>query len=143
MDLTDAAPRLVQSYSGGMIRRLEIAQSTLHRPKVLFLDEPTVGLDPLARHTVWEHVARLNVEFGTTIVVTTHYMEEAEALCDRLAILHRGAMAIVDTPEGLKARIGPGATLDQAFAQFTGGSPEQEGSYVEISRTRRAAGRLG
>jgi ABC-2 type transport system ATP-binding protein len=143
MDLTDAAPRLVQSYSGGMIRRLEIAQSTLHRPKVLFLDEPTVGLDPLARHTVWEHVARLNIEFGTTIVVTTHYMEEAEALCDRLAILHRGAMAIVDTPDGLKTRIGPGATLDQAFAQFTGGSPEQEGSYVEISRTRRAAGRLG
>ncbi len=143
MDLTEVAPRLVRSYSGGMIRRLEIAQSTLHRPKVLFLDEPTVGLDPLARHTVWEHIARLNAEFGTTVVVTTHYMDEAEVLCDHLAILHQGALAAVDTPEALKARIGPDATLDDAFAHFTGGSPEQEGSYAETSRTRRAASRLG
>ena len=143
MDLTGVAHSLVQSYSGGMIRRLEIAQSTLHRPKVLFLDEPTVGLDPLARHTVWEHVARLNAEFGTTVVVTTHYMDEAEALCDRVAVMHRGALAIVDSPDGLKARIGPDATLDDAFAQFTGGSPEQETSYVETSRVRRAAHRLG
>jgi ABC-2 type transport system ATP-binding protein len=143
MDLTDVAHRLVQSYSGGMIRRLEIAQSTLHRPQVLFLDEPTVGLDPLARHTVWEHVARLNADSGTTVVLTTHYMDEAEALCDRVAVLHRGTLAAVDSPEGLKARIGPDATLDDAFAQFTGGSPEQETSYVETSRTRRAARRLG
>ncbi len=143
MDLTDVAHRLVQSYSGGMIRRLEIAQSTLHRPKVIFLDEPTVGLDPLARHTVWEHVARLNAEYGTTVVLTTHYMDEAEALCDRVAIMHRGALVVVDAPDGLKARIGPDATLDAAFTHFTGGSPEQETSYVETSRTRRAARRLG
>ena len=143
MDLSDVAHQLVQSYSGGMIRRLEIAQSTLHRPKVLFLDEPTVGLDPLARHTVWEHVARLNTESGTTVVVTTHYMDEVEALCDRVAMLHQGALAAIDSPDGFKARIGPDATLDDAFAHFTGGSPEQETSYVEASRTRRAASRLG
>jgi ABC-2 type transport system ATP-binding protein len=143
MGLTDAADRLVSHYSGGMIRRLEIAQSTLHRPKVLFLDEPTVGLDPLARHAVWEHVIRLNADFRSTIVVTTHYMDEAEALCDRVAILHRGELAVVDTPDGLKARVGADATLEDAFAHFTGDSPEPEGTYVETSRTRKAAGRLG
>ena len=143
MDLTDSAHRLVKSYSGGMIRRLEIAQSTLHRPSVLFLDEPTVGLDPLARQAVWAHVLRLNAELRNTVVITTHYMEEAEALCHRVAIMHQGELAAVDTPEGLKARVGPGSTLADAFAHFTGGAPEHEDTYVEISRTRKAAGRLG
>lgn len=143
MDLTDVAHHLVQSYSGGMIRRLEIAQSALHRPKVLFLDEPTIGLDPLARRTVWEHVTRLNTEFGSTIVVTTHYMDEAEALCRRVAIMHRGRLAAVDTPDGLKGRVHPGATLDEAFALFTGDSIEHEGTYVHTARTRQAASRLG
>jgi len=143
MDLSEAADRMVRSYSGGMIRRLEIAQSTLHRPRVLFLDEPTVGLDPLARHAVWKHVARLNAESGTTVVLTTHYMDEAEALCDRLGVMYRGALAAVDSPAGLKSRLGPEATLDDAFTQFTGGAPEGEGSYVEISRVRGTAGRLG
>jgi len=142
MDLAEAAGRLVRGYSGGMIRRLEIAQSTLHRPKVLFLDEPTTGLDPLARHAVWEHVRRLNRELGTTVVVTTHYMEEAEALCARLAILHGGRLAALDTPQGLKARVGPQATLDEAFALFTGGA-EHDSRYAEVSRNRSAAGRLG
>jgi len=142
MDLADAAPRLVRSYSGGMIRRLEIAQSTLHRPKVLFLDEPTVGLDPLARHAVWEHVRRLNRELGTTVVVTTHYMEEAEALCHRLAIMHGGALAAVDTPQALKALAGPQATLDDAFALFTGGA-EREAGYAAVSKDRATADRLG
>src|SRR5579859_8165545 len=76
MNLLDAADRLVNTYSGGMIRRLEIAQATLHRPQVLFLDEPTVGLDPLARETVWDHLEQLRAERGTTIFLTTHYMEE-------------------------------------------------------------------
>jgi len=143
MGLEDAARRMVRSYSGGMIRRLEIAQSTLHRPQVLFLDEPTVGLDPLARHTVWEHVKRLNAERGTTVVVTTHYMEEAEALCGRIAIMHRGALAACDSPQSLKRRTGPGATLDDAFARFTGDSPEQEAGYADTSATRKAASRLG
>jgi len=142
MDLSEAAGRLVRAYSGGMIRRLEIAQSTLHRPKVLFLDEPTVGLDPLARHAVWQHVGRLNRELGTTVVITTHYMDEAEALCGRLAIMHGGRLAAVDTPQGLKARVGPQATLDEAFARFTGGA-EHEAAYAAVSRERSAAGRLG
>jgi ABC-2 type transport system ATP-binding protein len=90
MGLGDAADKLVREYSGGMIRRLEIAQSTLHRPRVLFLDEPTVGLDPLARQAVWEHVEDLRDNYGTTIFLTTHYMEEADSLCHRVAIMHAG-----------------------------------------------------
>ena len=82
MGLTDAAEKLVRTYSGGMIRRLEIAQSTLHRPRVLFLDEPTVGLDPLARSAVWEQLLRLRDVYGTTIFLTTHAMDEADQLCD-------------------------------------------------------------
>jgi ABC-2 type transport system ATP-binding protein len=77
MGLSDAADKMVRSYSGGMIRRLEIAQSMLHRPRVLFLDEPTIGLDPLARQAVWSHVNSLRTDFGTTIFLTTHFMEEA------------------------------------------------------------------
>jgi ABC-2 type transport system ATP-binding protein len=144
MDLEESADRLVGTYSGGMIRRLEIAQSTLHRPKVLFLDEPTVGLDPLARHAVWDHLKRLNATFGSTIVVTTHYMEEAEALCGRVGIMHRGTLAAVDSPRALRVALGPNATLDDAFAHFTESSPEQEeGRYADTSSTRRTAGRLG
>ena len=142
MDLAGAAGRLVRHYSGGMIRRLEIAQSTLHRPKVLFLDEPTVGLDPLARHTVWQHLRRLNRDAGTTVVLTTHYMDEAEALCGRLAILHQGRLAALGPAEELKARAGAGATLDEAFAHFTGGAERGTG-YAGTAETRRTAGRLG
>ena len=89
MDLGDAASHVVKQYSGGMIRRLEIAQSLLHRPAVLFMDEPTVGLDPVARAAVWRHIHDIRARFGTTLFVTTHYMEEAEDQCDRMAILHR------------------------------------------------------
>jgi len=142
MGLAESAHKLVRSYSGGMIRRLEIAQSTLHRPKVLFLDEPTIGLDPVAREAVWDHILRLNAEGGTTMVVTTHYMEEAEALCHRVGIMHLGRLIALDTPDRLKAQVGA-ATLDEAFARFTGGAAERDAGYVETSRTRRAAGRLG
>src|SRR5579885_3247350 len=113
MGLSDASERLVKQYSGGMIRRLEIAQSMLHRPRVLFLDEPTVGLDPLARKAVWERIEQLRSNYGTTIFVTTHLMEEADSLCNRVAIMHRGKVAVVGTPEDLKASIGLAeATLD-------------------------------
>ena len=87
MGLEDSAGRLVREYSGGMIRRLEIAQSMLHRPQVLFLDEPTVGLDPIARNSVWERLRQLQAELGTTVFLTTHVMEEADALCQQIAIL--------------------------------------------------------
>jgi ABC-2 type transport system ATP-binding protein len=143
MDLEDAAGRLVRGYSGGMIRRLEIAQSTLHRPRVLFLDEPTVGLDPLARRAVWEHVRRLNDSLGTTVVLTTHYMDEAEELCARLAILENGRLSALGSPRELKARVGPSATLDDAFAHFTGGRIEHEGRYGDTALARQTAGRLG
>lgn len=144
MGLTDSADKLVRTYSGGMIRRLEIAQSTLHRPRVLFLDEPTVGLDPLARQAVWEHLERLRVEYGATIFLTTHYMEEAEHLCRRVAIMHLGRVAALGTPADLKASLGGnGITLDEVFAHYTGAELETGGSYRETTRTRRTAQRLG
>lgn len=142
--LTDVAAKLVREYSGGMIRRLEIAQSTLHRPPVLFLDEPTVGLDPIARKAVWEHITRLRAEFGTTIFLTTHYMEEAESLCTRVAIIHRGKIVIDDSPEHLKLSLNKSqATLGDVFAHYAGDTLESGGSYRETSRGRRAAKRLG
>ena len=136
MDLADAADKLVKSYSGGMIRRLEIAQSTLHRPKVLFLDEPTVGLDPLARHAVWNELEQLRERSGSTILVTTHYMDEAERLCDRVAILNRGRLAALGSPQELRARLGEGSTLDDVFERFTGEALEAGAGYLETSRTR-------
>jgi ABC-2 type transport system ATP-binding protein len=145
MGLADAADQLVRNYSGGMIRRLEIALSMLHRPRLLFLDEPTVGLDPLARKAVWEHIGQLRDDYGTTILLTTHYMEEADSLCGRVAIMHRGKVGAIGTPAELKASIGgDGATLDDVFAYYSGDSLEDSGgSYRETSRTRRTARRLG
>lgn len=144
MGLTDAADKLVRQYSGGMIRRLEIAQSTLHRPRLLFLDEPTVGLDPLARKAVWEHIERLRAEYNTTIFLTTHYMEEADSLCSRLAIMHLGRVVVVDTPDRLKSSLGDDhATLGDVFIHFAGDTLESGGSYREASRGRRTARRLG
>jgi ABC-2 type transport system ATP-binding protein len=144
MGLQDAADTLVRKYSGGMIRRLEIAQSMLHRPEMLFLDEPTLGLDPVARRTVWEHLTKLREDFKTTIMMTTHYMDEADELCNRIAIMHVGKVVAIGTPAMLKASIGKeGATLDDVFTHYTGGSLESVGGYRETSRIRRAAHRLG
>jgi ABC-2 type transport system ATP-binding protein len=127
-----------------MIRRLEIAQSTLHRPQVLFLDEPTLGLDPGARRLVWEHIGRLRSEFGTTILLTTHQMEEAETLCSRLAIMHHGVVVATGTPAELKAAAGgDGVSLDEVFIHFTGDRLESGGSYRETNRTRKVVRRLG
>ena len=144
MGLQDAAERLVRQYSGGMIRRLEIAQSILHHPPVLFLDEPTVGLDPLARNAVWEMVTQLRIDYGTTIFLTTHFMEEADNLCDRVAIMHQGRVITIGTPADLKASLGKsGATLDDVFIHYTGDQLTSGGSYRETSRTRRTTQRLG
>lgn len=142
--LSKAGNKLVREYSGGMIRRLEIAQSTLHRPRLLFMDEPTLGLDPLARHAVWEHIERLRQTYGTTIIMTTHYMDEAETLCSRIAIMHLGRIVAIGTPESLKQSIGNAqATLDDVFVHYAGGSLETGGSYLETSRERRIGKRLG
>ncbi len=146
MGLGHVGDRMVRTYSGGMIRRLEIAQSVLHRPRVLFLDEPTVGLDPLARQAVWEYVSRLCCDFDMTVILTTHYMEEADHLCGRVAIMHEGKTAVVGSPSELKASISDGdgeATLDEVFAHYTGGNLESGGNYRETSRARRVARRLG
>ena len=144
MGLADAGDRMVRTYSGGMIRRLETAQAMLHRPRVLFLDEPTVGLDPTARRAVWEHILDLRDQFGTTIILTTHYMEEADSLCHRVAIMHLGKVAAIGTPSELKAAIGgDGATLDDVFTHFTGDELESGGTYRDTARARRTARRLG
>ena len=144
MGLADAAQKLVGTYSGGMIRRLEIAQSMLHRPKVLFLDEPTVGLDPVAREAVWEHIARLRAGFGMTILLTTHYMDEAAQLCARLGIMRRGKLVALGSLQELRAGSGDGdATLDALFAHYTEDLSEGEGQYVDTASTRNVARRLG
>jgi ABC-2 type transport system ATP-binding protein len=117
--LADAASQLVQHYSGGMIRRLEVAQALLHQPRVLFLDEPTVGLDPVARPAIWDHLTRLRGETDMSILITTHSMEEADALCTRIGIMHRGNIVALDTPERLKASIGnENATLSDVFVYY-------------------------
>ena len=144
MGLTDAGDRLVRQYSGGMIRRLEIAQSMLHQPRVLFLDEPTGGLDPIARNAVWDHLLHLRDRYGTTVIFTTHLMEEADLFCSRLAIMHRGKVVASDTPAALKAGIGtPDATLDDVFIRFAGDALDEGDSFRETARLRRAAHRLG
>lgn len=139
MGLAEARDRLVRTYSGGMIRRLEIAQSTLHRPSVLFMDEPTVGLDPTARHAVWEHVRHLRAGQGAAIFITTHAMDEADALCDRIAVLHAGRVAAVGAPAELKARVGQGASLDDVFQTLTGAAIESGGNYRDVRQARRSA----
>ncbi len=139
MGLSDVRDRLVRNYSGGMIRRLEIAQSTLHRPAVLFMDEPTVGLDPTGRRAVWDHVRALRSDLEAAIVITTHQMDEAEELCDRVAVLHAGKIEGLGTPAELRAKLGPTATLDDVFAALTGGEIEAGGGYRDVRETRRSA----
>ena len=143
MGLADVGNRLVSTYSGGMIRRLEVAQAMLHHPTVLFLDEPTVGLDPTARESVWEHVRDLGQREGTTILMTTHYMDEADELCDRLAVMHLGRVAALGTPAELKAQIGPHASLDDVFKRFTGSDIDSGGTFRDVARTRRTTTRVG
>ena len=142
MGLSEFGDKMVRTYSGGMIRRLEIAQSTLHHPKVLFLDEPTIGLDPLARRAVWEMMTKLRQDHGTTIFLTTHLMDEADALCDRIGIMHKGKLVALGSPKELKERAGA-TTLDEAFIRLTGDLIETGGNYRDIQRERQTARRLG
>jgi ABC-type multidrug transport system ATPase subunit len=130
MRLSDAAGRLVNRYSGGMIRRLEIAQSTVPRPRVLFLDEPTVGLDPLGRKAGWQHILEPRDSHTTTIFFTTHLMEEADTVCGRVAIMHLGKVAAIGTPADRKASLGTtGAILDDVFIHCAGDTLESGGNY--------------
>ncbi|MCZ7372359.1 MAG: ATP-binding cassette domain-containing protein [Candidatus Methanoperedens sp.] len=106
VELTERADAIVKTYSGGMMRRLEIARGLMHHPHVLFLDEPTLGLDPQTRNHIWEYIKTLNRDEGVTIVLTTHYMEEADHLCNRIAIIDHGEIVVLDTPEALKNMLG-------------------------------------
>ncbi|MGD0839925.1 MAG: ATP-binding cassette domain-containing protein [Candidatus Acidiferrales bacterium] len=117
VDLSKFADKLVGTYSGGMRRRLEIARGLVHSPKILFLDEPTTGLDPVSRAGVWEMINNLKAQENLTILLTTHYMDEADKLCERIAIVDHGQMAALDTPSRLKDSV-PGA--DVVEAEFTG-----------------------
>jgi ABC-2 type transport system ATP-binding protein len=146
MGLDDVRDRLVSTYSGGMVRRLELAQALVNRPALLVLDEPTIGLDPLARGDVWARVQELREETGMTVLLTTHYMEEADTLCERVALMHHGRIRSAGTPTELKARLGPGATLDDVFRRDVGTAIEDEemtGGGRDVRRTRRTAQRLG
>jgi len=142
MELADAQHKMVRHYSGGMIRRLEIAQSMLHRPQVLFLDEPTVGLDPSARHSVWQRILQLRKEFGTTVLMTTHDMGEADYLCDQVAFLHRGVLLAKGTPAELKQALGSSASLDDVFIHYAGVSVTEGGDLRDVAQTRLTARRL-
>jgi ABC-2 type transport system ATP-binding protein len=111
---------------------------------MLFLDEPTLGLDPLARRMVWSHIEKLRADYGTTVLLTTHFMDEADSLCDRVAIMHLGKVVVIGTPAELKASLnGNGKTMDDVFVHYAGGTSELEGDYGETRRTRLTARRLG
>ncbi|MCX4426967.1 ABC transporter ATP-binding protein [Streptomyces mirabilis] len=153
VDLTDAADRLAKTYSGGMVRRLELAQALVSAPRLLILDEPTIGLDPIARTSVWEHINAVRAATGMTVLVTTHYMDEADQYCDRVALMHRGRVRALGTPDelrrGLGERRGAGKngelpTLEDVFRDIAGsGLDEQSGDFSDVRSTRRTASRVG
>lgn len=142
--LTQHAKRRVTAFSGGMQRRLDLAVSLIHEPDVLFLDEPTTGLDPQSRQELWTILRRLCREKGLTVVMSTHYMDEADALCDRIAIINQGKVAAIDTPEGLRRSVGAdtirvrlgttpdGETQARLKAAFKGARTRFDDGAIEI-----------
>jgi ABC-2 type transport system ATP-binding protein len=136
MQLDDVADRLASTYSGGMVRRLELAQALVNRPALLILDEPTVGLDPIARESVWQQVQGMQQEFGMTVLLTTHYMEEADVLCDRVALMHNGALQTIGTPQELKASIAPEASLEDVFRHYAGSALAEDGARSGLGEVR-------
>jgi ABC-2 type transport system ATP-binding protein len=146
MGLTEPAGRLVKTYSGGMIRRLELAQALVNAPSLLVLDEPTVGLDPIARTDVWEYIAALRTQNDMTVLMTTHHMDEADTYCDRISLMNAGSIRTTGSPGLLKATLGAGATLDDVFRHYTGGTLDdstESGGIRDVRRARRTARRLG
>jgi ABC-2 type transport system ATP-binding protein len=142
MQLAEFANRLVKHYSGGMIRKLEFALALIHRPPILFLDEPTVGLDPSAKRTLWYLIKELRRHFKTTILITTHDMDEADFLCDQVAFLHRGSLLVIESPEKLKLALGPHASLDDVFVHYAGTSIQEGGNYSDAKKIRKTISRL-
>jgi ABC-2 type transport system ATP-binding protein len=156
VDLTDAADRLAKTYSGGMIRRLELAQALVSAPRLLILDEPTIGLDPIARTGVWEHINAVREATGMTVLVTTHYMDEADQYCDRVGLMHRGRVRALGTPTELRQGLGerrraegapasaPLPTLEDVFRDVAGsGLDDKSGDFRDVRSTRRTANRVG
>jgi ABC-2 type transport system ATP-binding protein len=156
VDLTDAADRLANTYSGGMIRRLELAQALVSAPRLLILDEPTIGLDPIARTSVWEHINAVREATGMTVLVTTHYMDEADQYCDRVGLMHHGRIRALGTPTQLREGLGerrraegasasdPLPTLEDVFREVAGsGLEDRSGGFRDVRSTRRTANRVG
>ncbi|WP_330284749.1 ATP-binding cassette domain-containing protein [Streptomyces sp. NBC_00588] len=156
VDLTDAADRLAKTYSGGMIRRLELAQALVSAPRLLILDEPTIGLDPIARTGVWEHINAVREATGMTVLVTTHYMDEADQYCDRVGLMHRGRVRALGTPTELRQGLGerrraegapasaPLPTLEDVFRDVAGsGLDDKSGDFRDVRSTCRTANRVG
>ena len=133
VDLAKFKKKLVRTFSGGMRRRLEIARGLVHSPKILFLDEPTTGLDPVSRTNVWEMIRRLRDEDHLTILLTTHYMDEADKLCDRIAIVDHGKLAALDSPTRLKDSV-PGN--DAVEAEFTNAPADWEQQLQKLSHAQ-------
>ncbi|MER6946972.1 ATP-binding cassette domain-containing protein [Nonomuraea sp. NPDC000554] len=148
--LADAADRMAGTYSGGMVRRLELAQALVSAPRLLMLDEPTIGLDPIARTSVWQHIMAVRATTGMTVLVTTHYMDEADQYCDRVALMHQGRVRALGTPERLTADLrdrradGSSPTLEEVFRDVAGsGLDEGGGEFRDVRRTRDTASRVG
>ena len=134
VDLKKRQNDIVKKYSGGMRRRLELATGLLHRPKIMFLDEPTLGLDPQAREVMWTYIQGLAKKENMTIIITTHYMEEADRLCDRIAIIDFGKIVVLDSPEKLKKKVR--GSLNDVFMHYAGRDIREEsaeGGFFERS----------
>ena len=136
VDLTPWADKPVKMFSGGMRRRLEIARGLVHQPQVFFLDEPTTGLDPVSRVAVWEMLSRLKRERDLTILVTTHYMDEADQLCDRIAIVDHGHLVVLDSPLKLKASIPGRNILEVSFSAVPPAWPERLAALPDVAEVR-------
>jgi ABC-2 type transport system ATP-binding protein len=139
--LTEKANIQVKKYSGGMKRRLEIARGLMHTPKVLFLDEPTLGLDPQTRRNIWDFIKKLR-DAGTTIILTTHYMEEADYICDRVAIIDHGKIVALDSPKNLKKKH-KAKTLEDVFLKYTGRFIRDEEANPSDRMRERIRARMG
>jgi len=138
IDIGDALDRPIGTYSGGMKRRLDVAAALVHDPEVLFLDEPTTGLDPVSRARMWEEVRRLNRELNMTIFLTTQYLEEADELADRVGIVNDGRLVAEGTPDDLKRSVRHltrrAPTLDDVFLEVTGNRIDNENELVEVGQ---------
>jgi ABC-2 type transport system ATP-binding protein len=140
VDLEQWADKPVKMFSGGMRRRLEIARGLVHEPKLFFLDEPTTGLDPVSRVAVWEMLAKLKQERDLTILVTTHYMDEADKLCDRIAIVDHGKLVALDSPLKLKASVPGKNIIEVSFSNAPPGWGETLKSLPEVAGVKEAEG---